>query len=67
MIDGCDLPRWNFDQPVTATGGRITSQALEALQESVRSIDPKTYANRIVDQSKAIPSKNGNGRCSNVQ
>lgn len=62
-----DLKLGDFSDPVASTGGRITSQALEALQESVRSIDPKTFANRIVDQSKAIPSKNGNGRCSNVQ
>ena len=66
MIEGFDLPQWSFDQPVSSGQNRVMN-ALEESINDMRSVNPSLSANRIISQSKIVPSKNGNGRCSNVQ
>jgi len=56
-----DLKLGDFPDPVASGQNRVMS-ALEESINDMRSVNPSISANRIVDASK-----NGNGRCSNVQ
>lgn len=60
-----DLPIGDFDQPVSSGQNRVMN-ALEESINDLRSVNPSHQANRIIDQSKITPSKNGNGRCSHA-